>query len=172
MENEQSQEFVVDFENRIFAVTLPYVKNKYAVDQFGSVFRYKANRWVKLNGEVNHGYLRVKLSVDGKVARKRVHRLVAEEFLENPLNKPYVNHKDGNKLNNHFSNLEWCTASENEYHSYRVLGKIQPRTKPEHIRQKAIDMRKSGVKVGDICSSLNVSRSFIDNLMRSHSLTK
>lgn len=168
MENEQSQKFVVDFENNIFAVTLPYTKNKYAVDPHGSVFRYKADKWVKLNGEVSHGYLRVKLSVDGKVTRKRVHRLIAEEFLENPLNKAYVNHKDGNKLNNHFSNLEWCTASENEYHSYRVLGKVAHKTKPEHIRQKAFEMRKSGVKVSDICNTLGVSKSYVEKLMRSY----
>lgn len=51
----------------------------------------------------------------------RINRLVAKAFIPNPDNKPIVHHKDHNKLNNHWTNLEWATASENAlaYYKYK-----------------------------------------------------
>ncbi|MFA7142910.1 MAG: HNH endonuclease signature motif containing protein [Candidatus Dojkabacteria bacterium] len=66
------------------------------------------------------GYLQVVLCKDGKKHKKFVHRLVAQTFLDNPKNKPYVNHIDGNKTNNRLINLEWVTASENKIHSNTI----------------------------------------------------
>ena len=60
-----------------------------------------------------NGYMNVDLRMNNKSRRVSVHRLVAETFIENPLNLPQVNHKDENKTNNHVSNLEWCTAQYN-----------------------------------------------------------
>lgn len=70
-----------------------------------------------------HGYQFVNLCLGGFKQRKFIHRLVALAFIPNPLNKPFVNHKDGNPLNNSVDNLEWCTSGENQSHSYRVLGR-------------------------------------------------
>lgn len=60
-------------------------------------------------------YMQARVTINGK--KYAVHRLVAKAFLENPLNKSQVNHKDGNTLNNNVSNLEWVTAKENTAHA-------------------------------------------------------
>lgn len=72
--------------------------------------------------ENRYGYYQVTLSKEAKSRTLRVHRLVALAFIPNPDNKPYINHIDGNKKNNRVSNLEWCTASENNWHASLVLG--------------------------------------------------
>jgi len=56
-----------------------------------------------------------------------VHRLVAKAYIDNPEGLEYVNHKDGDKLNNHFSNLEWVTSGDNQRHAYSTGLKNIPR---------------------------------------------
>lgn len=64
------------------------------------------------------GYLRVRIYKDGSRKTIKVHREVAKAFIPNPENKAEVNHKDGNKENNHVDNLEWATPGENTAHAY------------------------------------------------------
>lgn len=66
------------------------------------------------------GYLLVDLVKNGCRTKKLVHRLVAEAYIPNLDNKPQVNHIDGVKHNNHKSNLEWATRSENQKHAIRI----------------------------------------------------
>ena len=67
-----------------------------------------------------NGYLRVTLFKGGKHKHFSVARLVATLFIPNPEGKQQVNHRDGNKFNNHVSNLEWATALENQLHAYET----------------------------------------------------
>jgi hypothetical protein len=61
--------------------------------------------------------IRVTLVKDKQKKRFSVHRLVGLVFVPNPMNKPHINHKDGNPQNNHYTNIEWCTPSKNEQHA-------------------------------------------------------
>lgn len=80
---------------------------------------------------VNAGYLQVCLKDgNGKKTKHYVHRLVGKTFLPNPEGKPQINHKNGNKLDNSLSNLEWATAAENSNHAKDVLGVWPDSSKP------------------------------------------
>lgn len=74
-----------------------------------------------LKPAIRGNYLFVRLTGNRLDKKCSVHRLVAEAFIPNPSNKPLVNHKDGNKLNNNANNLEWCTQSENMIHARDCL---------------------------------------------------
>ena len=73
--------------------------------------RVKSKR--KILKPINGEYLKVGLSKNGKQKTFTIHRLVAQEFVNNPKNKSQVNHKDENKHNNNSNNLEWVTFQEN-----------------------------------------------------------
>ena len=66
------------------------------------------------------GYLKVNIIENGRHVQHYVHKLVASAFIENPCNKPQINHIDGNKKNNCIENLEWVTAKENVAHAIRT----------------------------------------------------
>lgn len=85
--------------------------------------RVKGKHRIKSQQDNGKGYLMVRLNKNGESRWHLVHRLVAKAFIENPQNKPTVNHIDGNRKNNKFNNLEWATYSENNLHSYRSNGR-------------------------------------------------
>ena len=105
-------------------------ESKYQVSNYGNVkslSRVKKNhsKLQIIHGRVlkpertRLGYLRISLSRDGKEKRFLVHRLVADAFIGKN-DGLEINHKDGNKANNHFSNLEWVTRGENIKHAFKT----------------------------------------------------
>jgi hypothetical protein len=88
----------------------------YAVTSHGRIWSIKRKIWLApfLTG---NGYKTVRLSHFGEEEDKKVHRLVGEAFIPNPVNKPQINHKNGNKLDCNVRNLEWMTARENMQHA-------------------------------------------------------
>lgn len=88
----------------------------YKVYEDGRVYSLLTNKFLK--ADMCSGYMMYTLSIDNKPKRYKAHRLVAMLFLENhDETKNIVNHIDGNKLNNHFSNLEWCDYYSNNKHA-------------------------------------------------------
>lgn len=90
------------------------------------------------------GYFESTLVKNNKPKCIRTHRLVAQAFCENPENKLEVNHIDGNKLNNHASNLEWCTSSENQKHAYKLgLQKVSGGAISNRKKVRCIELGKT-----------------------------
>lgn len=74
------------------------------------------------------GYWTVDLYKNGECRRKRVHRLVAEAFIDNPNGLPVINHKDENKHNNAVENLEWCSVRYNTIYGKSLNNMLDSRT--------------------------------------------
>lgn len=100
--------------------------------------------------------------IDGKRKTPTIHRLVALAFIDNPQNKPQVNHIDGNKQNNHFSNLEWATNQENHNHKL-IMGLNVSLSGDEHYthtKEKYNNYHHGWIKVQQLDLEGNVIREF------------
>jgi hypothetical protein len=98
--------------------------DNYIIYDDGIVLNLKTKK--TLQGSVGeNGYKYYRLSSNNNKKMFYAHRLVAEHFIPNPENLPVVNHKDGNKLNNHISNLEWVSYSKNAEHFHKYVKNSQ-----------------------------------------------
>jgi hypothetical protein len=115
----------------------------YEVDEQGNVYSLIQGRsrrkGILRQYQNERGYMKVNLyDIAGKCKKKYVHRLVAEAFMPNPLNKPVVNHKDCNVKNNSVDNLEWCTQSENILHAIS-LGRYVDNISKYNNRKRVVE---------------------------------
>lgn len=115
------------------------------------------------------GYYHVLLCGKIKPRASVIHRIVAKAFIENPQNKPEVNHINGNKIDNRLENLEWCTADENRQHAYslglKCEGEKHGRSKLKNSDIcKIIDLLNQGIKQHVIASTFNVSHPTISRI--------
>jgi hypothetical protein len=104
-------------------VPIDIYRASYLVSNFGNVISISYNKILK--PQILNGYKKVGLWYNAKRSSRSVHRLVAMTFLDNPDKLPWVNHKNGNKLDNNIMNLEWCNAQQNAHHSQNELGNVR-----------------------------------------------
>jgi hypothetical protein len=164
----------------------------YAVTEDGRVWSYP-RKWISgYNSKCGHdgkflslathsgGYLQVGITKNVVHKHCFVHRLVATAFIPNPDNKKEVNHKDGNKKNNHYSNLEWATRRENSDHAKKLnLYKPQPTRGSKHPDAKVTEdevleirrLQAAGVKRRHILASYPLSKSSYHAIIRRESWT-
>lgn len=95
------------------------LNNEYYISEYGDVYSVKNNIILHQFLDKN-GYYYISFRSGKEEKKIKIHRIVAETYIENPENKPQVNHKNGIKTKNHKSNLEWATASENTQHSFDI----------------------------------------------------
>jgi hypothetical protein len=169
------------FMNYILSKPLPkgfvplYIKNKisrYIINIKGVVL-IRENLMILKNSIDRKGYVRVNVSYKDEVHNIkyfRLHRLVAKTFIGNPENKEQVNHKDGNKLNNHATNLEWNTNMENMKHA--VLFNLRPsgeNCKLSKLKEiDVIEIKNSDKDVKYLSKLYNVYPSTISNILSGH----
>lgn len=93
----------------------------YMISDHGRILSFKGKSKLIISSTItSKGYEHVAIRQKGIYIGYSVHRLVATAFIPNPRRLPQVNHLDGNKLNNHVANLEWCDAYDNIMHAIRT----------------------------------------------------
>lgn len=139
---------------------------KYDIYENGDVYSYHRNIFLKPIKD-RKNYLLVMLCDKGRQSYSRIARLVASAFVPNPQNKSCVNHIDGNKQNNHHTNLEWVTRKENDNHARRTgLNNGLNGAKLNEGQVKAIRVEYPLVAIECIAKQYSVSQYTIRNVVK------
>jgi hypothetical protein len=105
---------------------------RYIINNYGAILSINNGKQVLVNSRMDRaGYKTVRLNVNGQTHTRYVHRLVAAAFVPNHMKKPYINHRNGNKLDNRPKNLQWVTHAENIQHAHDL--RLIPRTSERKV---------------------------------------
>lgn len=160
---------------------IPGFDNRYQISNYGRVKRCaRVETYVRSDSgkecsrtydermmrlfEDEDGYLEIDLVIEGKHSYRRIHQLVANAFLEHSSMKQ-INHIDGNKKNNHVSNLEWCTTIENIQHAIDTGLRKSP-TKGIYkgpVKLKCVENGKCYSSIREASTDLNISYSYLSD---------
>ena len=124
----------------------------YLIFENGNILDIKKNKFV--NTSINkNGYVIVNLIKNGNRKLNLLHRVIADAFLLNPLNKPCVNHINGIKTDNRAENLEWVTYSENMVHAFKKGLNFITEEQKLNLKSK-IEKRVMNKKTGIVYKSI------------------
>jgi hypothetical protein len=151
-------------------------EGKYLVSSFGRVKSMPNKVWnsERILKPLKQTYSFIDLCVDSKVKKFTIHRLVAKAFIENHLDKPEVNHINGNKHDNRVENLEWVTKSENQKHA--IMSGLR-HTRGEKNSQcklseeKVIKIYNSNKRTSELSKEYNISQPTICDIRKGRSWT-
>ena len=149
-------------------------EGSFIVYENGDIYNAKTNNKLKpIDNGV--GYNRVGLYAgNNKHKLYYVHRLLAMAFIDNPENKDFINHIDGNPKNNILSNLEWCTKSENGLHAFKLgLNKPSPCRGEKNGNSilnnekvyKIREMFNNGIRQRDIVKKMGINKYLVSNVI-------
>lgn len=140
----------------------------YQVSNLGRIKKILGKKEKILSLYTTGGYYGVSFRKPNVHKHYRVHRLIAQAFIPNPENKPFINHIDGNKKNNALSNLEWCTHQENITHAFRILEHGNMKLSMEDVESiRNLEINSMNVKA--ISKQYNVDYQVVAHLLKNES---
>lgn len=120
-------------------------ENLYQISNWGNVMSLRSNKLITPQKN-KYGYITIKLSKKGEIKTFLLHRLIAETFIPNPENKPYIDHINTNRDDNRLENLRWVTPSENNNNPLTLKRMLEITNTNEYKKKKSITKSKGVVQ--------------------------
>lgn len=141
---------------------------QYNVFENGTILNTHTNNWIKPTKKMyNKNKVKrfcITLFINNNSKTFLYHRILAECFIPNPNNLPQINHKDGNPLNNELSNLEWCSALENNLHA--INSGLRPTKLNKEIADEIRKEYNEGLSQKELRIKYSVGSNIISKIIR------